>query len=58
MCVSNQLAHTFSNNLPKNKHKIKYCLKSTYCLVRWQKAKKGPEVEVEYVQTFIAVYWS
>ncbi len=27
-------------------------------LVRRQKAKKGPEVEVEYVQTFIAVYCS
>ncbi len=27
-------------------------------LVRQKKAKKGPEVEVEYVQTFIAVYCS
>ncbi len=27
-------------------------------IVRRQKAKKGPEVEVEYVQTFIAVYCS
>ena len=27
-------------------------------IVRRKRAKKGPEVEVEYVQTFIAVYCS
>ncbi len=30
----------------------------TVTIVRRQKAKKGPEVEVEYVQTFIAGYCS
>ncbi len=27
-------------------------------IVGRKRAKKGPEVEFEYVQTFIAVYWS
>ena len=35
---------------------IEFCGRSL--LARRQKAKKGPEREVEYVQTFIADYWS
>ncbi len=31
---------------------------TVHLIVQRQKAKKGPEVEVEYVQTFIAVYCS
>ncbi len=39
-------------------YQVLFHLSAINIIVRRKRAKKGPEVEVEYVQTFIAVYCS